>query len=149
MSIQETRRRNPQRSPQDASAHNGAAGASRGRRIVVGGRWAAATVAAAMALAATGAGLPSPVAHGAACMAPAFLFANALWQHMPLGRACALALAIAVALGAAGMLAAQAALGQEPPLQGGVAACVGAGIGTLAARLLLPAIDRFVSPFLP
>ena len=130
--------------PQAASGRKGAAPAPpKARATIVLGRWAIAVALSAVVVAASALGVLSPVA----CVALAFLFANALWQHLSLGQACAVAFICAVAVGGASVLVGQPSQGAAAFDWGAVV--VGAAVGVLIARSLLRKIDQRLESAMP
>lgn len=75
-----------------------------------------------------------------------FLLANALWQHMPLKRACAAAFVCAALIGAVDTLFLQTGPIMADGLPKLLAAIGGAGSGALLAVPLLKKIDRLIAP---
>lgn len=75
-----------------------------------------------------------------------FLWANALWQHMPLKRACAAAFVYAALIGAVDILLLQTGPIIADGLSKLLAAIGGAGSGALLAVPLLKKIDRLITP---
>lgn len=80
----------------DTKGHTGNNGSPRAaapaRGLIVFGRWA--LVAAGVAAIVFGFAASSPIVRAVAFAVLAFLLANALFQHLPLGRACAAAAGI-------------------------------------------------------
>lgn len=140
------KRRNNQ---QAASGNATSPTPSKARKAVVAGRWGIAVALAVVVVAASGLGGLSAFARGVACAALAFLFANALWQHMSLGRAGALAFVCAVAVGIVSVLVGQAALRSGFSPFDWAAVVAGAAIGTLVARPMLRKIDRLSKSAVP
>ena len=134
--------------PQAASGRMGAAPAPpKARATIVLGRWAIAVALSAVVVAASALGVLSPFARAVACVALAFLFANALWQHLSLGQACAVAFICAVAVGGASVLVGQPSQGAAAFDWGAVV--VGAAVGVLIARSLLRKIDQRLESAMP
>ncbi len=109
--------------------------ASPARGLVVFGRWA--LVAAGVAAIALGFAASSGLVRAVAFAGLAFLLANALFQHMPLSRACVAAAAIALLFGAA------VALYRLFTWDMGLVSWIPDALGSLAgAALAYPALKR-------
>ena len=128
--------------PQAASGRKGAAPAPpKARATIVLGRWAIAVALSAVVVAASALGVLSPFARAVACVA------YALWQHLSLGQACAVAFICAVAVGGASVLVGQPSQGAAAFDWGAVV--VGAAVGVLIARSLLRKIDQRLESAMP
>ena len=127
-----------------ASSKKGTAPApAKARATIVFGRWAIAVALSVVVVAASAFGVLSPVRPRRRLgVASAFLFANALWQHLSLGQACAVAFVGTVAVGGASVLVGQSSQGASIFDWGAVV--IGAAIGVLVARSLLRKIDQAI-----
>lgn len=131
-----------------ASSKKGTAPApAKARATIVFGRWAIAVALSVVVVAASAFGVLSPFARAVTCVALAFLFANALWQHLSLGQACAVAFVGTVAVGGASVLVGQSSQGASIFDWGAVV--IGAAIGVLVARSLLRKIDQQFDSAMP
>lgn len=122
------------------SADSGAAARRKLRPALVALRWGLA-IAWAVAVVALWPAVPRMFA----AFLLAFLLANALWQHVPLKRACIMAFALAGLLAIIGELALGTADFAAVPMLWLVDA-LGAVIGALVAYIAMPLVDRILNP---
>ncbi|MBC5583008.1 Tat pathway signal protein [Eggerthella sp. NSJ-70] len=115
------------------------------RRFIVFGRWALVVAWAAVVYFGPAVSAPSPVAYFIEFAVLSFLLANALWQHMGLLTACAVAVLVTCVLGIADGAVSLMVPDHPFSLFDWVVGAGGALVGGIAAHPALRVIDSFVS----
>ena len=117
---------------------------SRRRRFVIIVRWAVVAAWAVVVYFGSAMSAPSPIAYFIEFAVFSFLLANALWQHMELLTACALAVLVVCVFGLAGGVVSLVVPNHPFGFFDWLVGALGALAGGLVAQPALRVIDSFI-----